>query len=39
VTLGVIAVVVAAGAVYSVIEVGHSGAKATWDSIEDADDQ
>lgn len=39
VTVGVVAVIVAAGAVYTVIEVGHSGAKATWDSVEDADDR
>ena len=34
----VASLIVAAGATYTVIEVGHSGAKATWDDVESEDE-
>lgn len=37
VVLVVVALVVGTGATWSVIDVGHSGAKATWSTVEDGD--
>jgi hypothetical protein len=38
VALSVVALVAAAGATWTVVDAGHKGAKATWQSVEDDDD-